>query len=245
MDSHLSSLPLYAQVEASIAADIASGALPVEGQLPPEDRLIAKYGVSRTTLRKAIENLVARRLVEIRRGSGTFVTRPQLRQELTELTGFAEDMIALGKSPSSKLLDKKVVEADEVVAERLRLLKGTSVYRITRLRVADGIAMSFDETYLPLDIGGKVVENDLDAEPIFALLEGKYDVPLLRADYELEATVASEPIASALGIAPGSPVFLIDRTTYSDADRPVDYERLYYRGDLIRFATRLQRRKPA
>jgi len=235
--------PLYAQVETSIASEITHGALPVGSQLPPEDRLMDRYQISRTTLRKAIENLVLRGLLEIRRGKGTFVTEPKLTQELTELTGFAEDMLTFGKHPSARLLDKCVVAADEAVARQLAIAVGTQVYRIERLRLADGVPMSLDVTYLPLDIGEKVVSNDLDAEPIFDLLEIKYALPLLLASYQLEAAIADAIVAARLGVPIGSPIFLIERTSYTEANRPVDYERLYYRGDLIRFSTRLQRRK--
>ncbi|MDM4442874.1 GntR family transcriptional regulator, partial [Klebsiella oxytoca] len=81
---------------AALAAEISAATLPPGSQLPPEDRLIERFSVSRTTVRKAIENLVARGLVEIRCGKGTFVAQPKIIQELTELTGFVEDMQALG-----------------------------------------------------------------------------------------------------------------------------------------------------
>ena len=119
---------------------------------------------------------------------------------------------------------------------------GAQVYRIERVRLADGVAMSFDETYLPLEIGEKVAGDDLEAEPIFALLEGKYDLPLIEAEYQLEAVSADEQVAQALGIETGSPIFLIERTSYGEGQRPVDYEKLHYRGDLIKFTTRLARR---
>ncbi len=234
--------PLYARVEAALAQEIAQGQLESGSQLPPEDQLIARFAVSRTTVRKAIENLVARGLVEIRRGKGTFVTQPKITQALTELTGFAEDMVVLGRKPSSRLLDKQIVQADETVAEHLELIPGTHVYRIERVRLADGIPMSFDETYLPLDIGEKVVSNDLDVEPIFDLLEKKYALPLIEARYQLEAVIADTRVAAALQIEEGAPIFLIERTSYTSDQKPVDYEKLYYRGDSIRFATNLSRR---
>lgn len=238
--------PLYTQVERAMAADIAGGALSPGDQLPPEDRLIGRFGVSRTTIRKAIENLVARGLVEIRRGKGTFVSEPKITQDLTELTGFAEDMVVLGRQPTARLLDKRIVPATKDVARQLEIPLGSQVWRIERVRLADGVAMSFDETYLPLDIGEKIVGNDLDAEPIFALLEDKYEMPLVEARYQLEAVAADGHVGSALGVAAGSPIFLIERTSFTQGQRPIDYEKLYYRGDLIRFATRLARpRKPS
>jgi len=238
----MSPVPLYETVEATLAAGIADGSLPPETQLPPEEGLTERFKVSRTTVRKAIQNLIERGLVEVRRGKGTFVTQPKITQELTELTGFVEDMQALGRSPTARLLDKRIVAADEAVARQLALAPGTLVVRLRRVRLADGVAMSFDETYLPRDIGEKVADNDLEAEPVFALLEEKYNTPLVEAEYKLEAAAADAVAAEALEVPTGSPVFLIERTSYTTGNRPVDYERLHYRGDLIRFVTRLARR---
>src|SRR6516225_9941237 len=237
----MSRSPLYERVESVLAGDIADGSLPPETQLPSEDGLVERFKVSRTTVRKAIQNLAERGLVEVRRGRGTFVTQPRITQELTELTGFVEDVQALGRSPSARLLDKRIVAADEVVAHHLSLAPGALVVRLQRVRLADGVAMSFDETYLPRAIGEKVAENDLEAEPVFALLEGKYGTPLLGAEYKLEATAADPVAAKALQVPARSPIFLIERTSYTTGNRPVDYERLHYRGDLIRFVTRLAR----
>src|SRR5438309_921383 len=237
----MSRLPLYEHVESVLAGDIADGSLPPETQLPPEEGLIERFKVSRATVRKAIQNLIERGLVEVRRGRGTFVTQPKITQELTELTGFVEDMQALGRSPTARLLDKRIVAADETVAHHLALMPGTSVVRLQRVRLADGVAMSFDETFLPRDIGEKVADNDLEAEPVFALLEDRYDTPLVEAEYQLEAAAADPVVAQALQVPARSPIFLIERTSYTMGNRPVDYERLHYRGDLIRFVTRLAR----
>jgi GntR family transcriptional regulator len=193
-------------------------------------------------VRKAIQNLIERGLVEVRRGKGTFVTQPKITQELTKLTGFVEDMLVLGRNPTARLLEKRILAADETVARHLALAPGTLVVRLRRVRFADGVAMSFDETYLPSDIGEKVAENDLEAEPVFALLEEKYDTPLVEAEYKLEAAAADPVAAQALQVPSGCPIFLIERTSYSTGNRPVDFERLHYRGDLIRFVTRLVRR---
>lgn len=234
--------PLYSRVEAVLASEIADGALKVGDQLPTEDSLIARFEVSRITVRRAIQNLVSRGLVEIRRGKGTFVAAPKITQELTELSGFVEDMRALGRRPTARVIGKEIVTADTTVARRLALTKGEHVVRIRRVRLADGVPLSFDETYLPVEIGKRIMTNNLKVEPIFTLLERKYDVPLVEAEYKLEAVAAEAEVAAALRVKQGSPIFRIERTSYSTGNRPVDYERLYYRGDLIRFVTRLARR---
>ncbi|WP_297353159.1 GntR family transcriptional regulator [Paraburkholderia sp.] len=234
--------PLYAQVEAVLAASIADGTYAPGSRLPNEDGLIERFGVSRTTIHKTVQNLIKRGLIEIRRGKGTFVTQPKITQELTELSGFVEDMQALGRRPSARVLDKQVLPASDTVARHLALAAGTLVVRIQRVRLADGVPLSFDETWLPKDLGEKVIGNDLETEPIFALLEQKYDTPLVEAEYRLEATCANETVAQALGVEPGSPIFLIERTSYGAGHQPVDYEQLHYRGDQIQFVTRLARR---
>jgi GntR family transcriptional regulator len=234
--------PLYAQIEAVLAASIADGTLAPGARIPSEDSLIERFGVSRTTVRKTIQNLTTAGLLEIRRGTGTFVATPKITQELTELSGFVEDMHALGRTPTARVVSKELVEATQTVARQLALAVGAPVVRIQRVRLADNVPLSFDETYLPRDIGEKIIENDLETEPIFSLLEQKYHVPLVEAEYRLEAVAADATTAHALGIPAGSPVFRIERTSYSAGHRPVDYEQLHYRGDQIRFVTRLARR---
>ena len=234
---------LYSRVEAVLASEIADGGLKVGDQLPTEDGLIARFEVSRITVRRAIQNLVGRGLVEIRRGKGTFVAAPKITQELTELSGFVEDMHAVGRKPTVRVISKEVVTADATVANHLALTRGQRVVRIRRVRLADGIPLSFDETYLPLEIGTKIITNNLKAEPIFSLLERKYDVPLIEAEYKLEAVAAEAEVAAALRVKQGNPIFRIERTSYSTGNQPVDYEKLYYRGDLVRFVTRLARKR--
>jgi GntR family transcriptional regulator len=239
---HGRAIPLYFQIEQDLASSIASGALAPGSQLPTEEELVRKYGVSRTTVRKAVQELERLGLIEIRRGRGTFVRAEKLAQEFTELTGFVEDMVALGLQPSAKVLGTDPMEADETVARQLRVPIGTEVMQIRRVRIGDGLALSLDETYLPMDLGRKVVENDLEVYPIFSLLERKYDTPLVEADYRIEAVAADPFVAEALGVEERAPILLIERVSYSLDQRPVDYEKLFYRGDKLKLTTRLRRR---
>lgn len=236
--------PLYAQVEDSLVERIVSGLLPPGSQLPPEESLSAEFGVSRTTIRMTVQRLIQHGLIEIRRGKGTFVARPKLTQDLTELTGFVEDMGAHGRTATARVLTKRVIAASDLVAHKLALSAGASVVQILRVRLADDVPLSFDETYLPEKLGRQVMDADLTVEPIFTLLEKHYSTPLLDAEYRLEASAADTATATALRVAVGSPIFLIERTSFSTGGRPVDYEKLHYRGDKIRFRTRLPRRIP-
>lgn len=231
----------HAHVENTLAERIVSGALIPGSRLPTEDSLVAEFGVSRPVIRTTINNLVQRGFIEIQRGGGRIVTRPKITQELTGLTSFVEDMQAVGQNATATVLDHRIVAASETVAHKLSLPVGTIVIRIQRVRLADGMPLSFDETYLPRELGEKVIADDLENEPIFSLLESKYSVPLVEAEYRLESVLADADVAEALQIRPRQPVFLIERTSYSEGHQPVDYEKLHYRGDQIRFVTRLTR----
>src|SRR5215469_1564507 len=116
-----SAIPLYFQIEQELASLIASGALAPGSQLPSEEELVQSYGVSRTTVRKAVQELDRLGLIEIRRGRGTFVRAEKITQEFTELTGFVEDMVAMGLQPSAKVLQTGPMEASETVARQLRV----------------------------------------------------------------------------------------------------------------------------
>src|ERR1700733_12799530 len=177
-----SSMPLHAQLEEALLKRIRDGDLRPGSRLPSEDELAVLYKVSRTTVRTAIQSLIGRGMVEIRRGKGTFTIEPIITQELTALTGFVEDMHALGKVPSAKVLDRRLVAASETVAKQLAVPRGAMVARIQRVRLADGSPLSFDETYLPHGLGVKVMADDLEKQPIFTLLEQKYSTPLLDAE---------------------------------------------------------------
>jgi GntR family transcriptional regulator len=241
--------PLYAQLEEALAARISDGTDRPGAQLPAEDGLVERYGLSRTTVRTAIQNLARRGLVEIRRGTGTFVTEPKMTQELTELSGFVEDMQAQGRHATARVLGRELVPAPVEVARRLEVRTGTRVVRIQRVRLADGVPISLDDTYLPRELGEKIMSDELETQPIFTLLEEKYRTALVEAEYRLEAVTAEPGVAGALGVPVGSAIFLIERTSYGAKRRPVDHEKLYYRGDRVRFVTRLARRaarpKPA
>src|SRR5258708_38592644 len=118
-----------------------------------------------------------------------------MEAEVTKVTGFVEGMKSVGRRATGRVVSQGVVAASARVAERLQLAKGTKVMQIKRVRLADDMPISFDETYLPLPLGKQIVRNDLRLHPIFTLLEEEYGVPLVETDYELEAGVASTACA--------------------------------------------------
>ncbi|GAA1720316.1 GntR family transcriptional regulator [Isoptericola hypogeus] len=232
--------PLYAQVENALVDRIGVDLHPGD-RLPTEDELIEQFGVSRITVRRAIQNLASRRLVVTKQGRGTYVATPRISQPLTELTGFVEDMERQGLHARARVLVVEESPASREVREALSLPLGATVTHIDRVRLAAGVPVSFDRTYLPPDLGRLVAQDDLENEPIFSLLEHRHDTPLVEASYALQASTADPAVARALDVPEGSAVLRIERTSYTTGGRPVDYEILHYRGDPITFTTRLPR----
>lgn len=239
-----SPLPLHYQIRQILRKDIFIKRLCPGAPFPSEKELMRRFDVSRTTVRKAMDDLVVEGLIYRVQGQGTFVRGRQIERELTALTGFVEDMVALGYRPSAKVVKTDQVAADETVAKKLELVPGEKVTYIERVRLANDIPLSFDTTWLPNDIGQQIVQDDLSIYPIYSLLEDKYGVSLGHADYVIEATTAVDYIAQMLQIDDGSPAFRIERTAYTAEGVPIDYEMLYYRGDRIRFSMRLKRKRP-
>ncbi|WP_240945665.1 GntR family transcriptional regulator [Rhodococcus sp. HNM0569] len=233
-------MTLYAQVEAALA-DMIGTHYEVGDRLPSESELTRQFDVSRITVRRAIANLAARGLVDVRHGTGTFVAPPAVTQPLTALTGFVEDMHALGLDATAEVVDVRAVSAPRDVAAALSVAAGSEVFFIERVRRAAGRALSFDQTYLVADLGRRVAQDDLAQTPIFTLLEDKYGVPLVDATYRMRATLADETVAAALDTTVGDAVFRIERTTSTTNGRPVDHEILHYRGDAVTFETTLHR----
>jgi Transcriptional regulators len=236
-----SPVPLHYQIRQQISLAIADGRLVPGDLLPPEEDLAAQGSVSRTTIRQALAALVHEGLIERKRGKGSWVVEPRIDQQLIELTGFVEDMLSRGLEPEARVISMEVVSADIIVAEELGISEGSRVVRIERVRLADRRPILFDVSHLPLEIGQRVINEDLRKRPIFEILEGDLGVALNEADYHIRAVDAQEPIATHLGVGRGTPLLMIERTTYSRDGTPVDFENLYYRADRMTFSLRLKR----
>ena len=241
----VSAVPLYQQLFDILREEIVSGRLQASQRVATEFELMKRFAVSRTTVRQTIARLRKDGLISVHRGKGTFVGHGKIEPELSALTGFVEDMQALGLTASARVIGVKEVKAPDRVAERLRVGAGAPVTKITRIRLAEAVPVSFEYSYLPVGLGRRVAEENLEVSPIFSLFEDKYGIALGEAEYRIEAGGASRVVAEALGVERGSPVLVIERTTYSTDGAPVDFEQMSYRGDRIRYTMRLKRRRNA
>lgn len=235
------SAPLHQVIRGHIQSMLASKAVKPGDQIPTEQEIMAIFSVSRITVRQAIGQLVASGVLVTRRGRGTFVAQPRISHQLKKLTGFVEDMDALGLKATSRVLSVAHVGAGPKEAEKLNVVEGAEITRIERLRLGNNEPLSLDVSVMPADIGKRIASENLAIDPIFSLLENKYGIKLAEADYTIEASLASARIARQLQVQRGSPLLMIERVTFGANKRPIDYETIYYRGDRIRYLTTLKR----
>jgi GntR family transcriptional regulator len=232
---------LQYRVRSFLLDQIRSGKVMPGDRLPTEQELEDRFGVSRITVRNAVSQLEGMGLLFRRAGQGTFVAQPKIEQELSRLTGFVEDMHAIGMTASARVEKIAELQAPAYVALRLGLKVGEKVTYIERVRLGDDEPLSYDVTYLPIGIGRRVARENLIDNPIFDLLERKYGMKLGSAEYTVESTTASRDIARHLHIGPGDPVLLVERTTRDRNGKSIDYEKLHYRGDRFRYRVTVQR----
>ncbi len=236
-----SPLPRYYQLREIMRERIRTGEWKAGDLIPSERELAETYGISRMTARQAITDLVNEGLFYRERGKGTFVSRHKVTQQLLHLTGFTEDIRARGQLPSTRVISAQMLPADEITAERLRIPPQQVLFCLQRLRLADGEPLAIELSQLSFPGCEKLVEEDLEHNSLYRLLETKYGVPLMEAEQDLEAGLAGNEQAQLLKIPVGSAVLFTRRVTYTDRNQPIEYAKAVYCGNKYTFYTHLKR----
>ena len=226
-----SKLPIYHQLYEILRANIVSGEWQPGHMLPPESELIARYRVSRITVRQALEALVNEGLIYRQQGRGTFVARPTVAQGLVRIVSFTEDMRQRGFEPGTKVLAAGLIPAPAEIAEQLDLEPGQELVHLERLRLANGEPMSLEVSYLVHRYCSGILQGDYAASPLREALERTCGIRLVRARQVIRASLASDRMAQLLSVAPRSALLFIERVSYSQHSLPVEFLRIYYRAD--------------
>jgi GntR family transcriptional regulator len=218
---------------------LLAGGFP-DGTLPHETTLAADYRATRNTVREALDLLRAEGLVERLPGVGTVVVAEKYPHGLDRLMGLAETLREHGRV-TNEVRTMGPASAPAPVAERLHVPPGSDVLYIERLRRLDGLPLSLDLTYIPLDIGTALLGADLENTDVFRLLEAITGRPLGHAEITLEAVNADTHSAAVLEAPRGAAVLMLERLTHLDDGRPVDLEFIRFRGDRITMSGLLHR----
>lgn len=232
----------HSQISQWLKDQIVAGAYKINEKLPSENELAEKFGVSRVTVRRALQTLEGEEVIYRCQGLGSFVSDPRTRHSLVRLTDFTEDMVRFGLKAESEVISFKPVIVPDPVAERLMCKSGSKVSRIDRLRLGDGDPVAFDVTWMPLFYSQLLDDYDLKEKTIYKILEEEYQIPIVRGCYQIQAENADKYIAAHLQIDMGSAVLLINRLSYTVKEKPVYYQNRYYRSDKVFYELLMERK---
>lgn len=231
--------PLYQRVAHSLLREMAHGRLRAGDRLPTETELMSAHGVSRVTIRHALEVLRQRGLVERFAGRGSFVSRPRDASVWTLQT--VEDVARAGAETDVRVLSWRLVRVPPVVEEKLPGL-GRTAYRLRGIRRANHAPLYYEEIYVPVDVGRRLSPDDLARTTILELIEAKVGIPLMRGVEEISAAVADRALARCLAVPAAAPVLILDLVYFGPGDRAVVYVKAWYRADRFTRRNELRRR---
>lgn len=234
-----SPMPLYHQLEKVIHDRIVEEEA-IGTMLPAEKNLMDIFGVSRATVKKALENLVGKGLLQRRRAVGTRVIRQEITETLARLSSYTEEMEGKGLEVRTEVLELTVRVPDDVVRERLRLKEREKTLYLRRLRgTSEVFPFVLLESELPHSLGIDLNEDFTGS--LYRILERKYKTPIRWADEEIRARDATSEEAKCLGIKAGDSVLVMERLAHTWDDRPVEVVRGVYRPEHYKFSIRLWR----
>ena len=229
-------IPLYFQIAQRIEKAILNGDLPAGSRLENEVSLGERLGLSRPTVRRAIQDLVDKGLLVRRRGIGTQVVHGQVTRGV-ELTSLYEDLSRSGQKPSTKILEYKVTKADSKMAEKLGVEIGSEVLYMRRLRAADNVAVSIMENWLPAEFID-ITEAELNEHGLYQILRAR-GVTIRVAKQKIGARKASAQESTDLAIEKNASLLTMDRTAYDNSGRAIEFGHHCYRPDLYSFEVTL------
>jgi GntR family transcriptional regulator len=209
--------------------------------IPSERQLSVDLGVSRLTVRAALDELVREGYLDRRRGSGTYVREPKIAQELT-MTSFSEDMQLRGMRPGSRTLSLETTLAGAYLGRCLHVSPSERILVAKRLRLADDETMAIETLHVPELLVPGLSRADFDETSFYELLTGRYGIEIVGGTQTIEPTVTNEEESEALGVPLHSPAFQFERTTRAADGSIVEFVRSIYRGDRYRLVTELSRK---
>ncbi len=217
--------------------DLAPGAV-----LPGEIRLADQHGVSRVTVRRALEVLAHEGLIERRAGSGTVVTGAALQGPAiaVDFATLMPQLVQMGQQTTARLLTYAYIPAPAAVAEALHLPEGARVQRAVRVRLMNGAPFSYLTTHVPEDIAQNFSETDLASTPLFRLLE-RSGVQVDHASQSISASLAAPEVADALEVSAGAALIALTRVVFEASGRGVEHLAALYRPDRFRVEMVLNR----
>lgn len=231
-----SPIPLYFQVAQELEKAITTGQLGPGAKLPNEISLADQFGLSRPTMRRAIQELVDKGLLVRKRGVGTQVVHGEVSRPV-ELTSLFDDLSRDGAAPRTTLLAREVIPADEQMAQHLDIPVGKALLHLRRLRFANGEPLAIMENFLPEDLAD-LPEKDLEDRGLYQMMRSR-GIHIRVAKQRIGARTGTTEECRLLSERRGSPLLTMDRSTYDDSGRTVEWGHHVYRASQYSFAVTL------
>ena len=230
---------LHQRIATTISDEIAAGRLRPADRLPSEAHLSRQFGVSRATVRTALQTLAREGLVETQPGRGTFVTTA-VSEEPDELMSFTAMGQQSGLTATAKVLTQEIVPASIEDAELFGIAPGSDLFVLKRLRLLDGVAVSIDRSRIRSALAPALMGVDFRTESLYEALDSSGAAPV-RADYAVRAVAADKSQARLLGVVVGSPLLHATTKGHSRTGQIIELGDMAYRGDRYRFRATLRR----
>ena len=224
------STPLHVGVRIALAEAIQRGDFKPGQKLPSERELQGQLGISRATIRQALNDLAGSGLIYTRSGKGTYVAQLRIATSLISRESFSGKMRRLGYVPTTRLLEMKVEPAYGIIADDLQLPQGAQVIRIRRLRLADGIPLGIQKSHLPYDLCFELLNKDFSHASIFDSL-AELGLSPHSASQLVKASLPTKEEKGYLAIAATDPVMRIQWSTFLESGKPIEAAYQTYRGD--------------
>ena len=225
--------PIYIQIHNKIKQEIEANRWAVGDRIPSERDLAVQFGVSRMTLRQAIQTLVEEGILERHIGSGTYIARKKVQEKMSGVTSFTELTEAQGKTPSSKTVSYLVTAPSLSESEHLKLKPGQKVLRMERIRYADEVPICFEVATLPYDLIKDYARKQITNSLYGTLQENGLTIG--HAQQTVSSMLASEKIAEYLDLKRGSAILRLRQITRLWDGRPFEYVRTQYAGERFEF----------
>ena len=239
---HDSPIPYYVQVKEALQESIEQGQWQPGEQLPGDMEFCRMFDVSRTVIRQALSEMVHEGFVIRRKGRGTFVAEPKIRESLVQkLTGFYQDMAERGHQPTSQVLKQEIVPASAKIADHLEIEPGAPAIEIERLRFVQDEPIVLVTTFLPETLCPELIREDWSHQSLYAYLEERYGLVIARGRRTVQAVPANEYEALHLQVSKGSPLILLDSVSYLEDGTPLEFYHALHRGDRSQFEVELVR----
>lgn len=233
--------PLYLQVESTLKEMIEESVYSTGEQIPSERELSEQLGVSRMTVRKAVENLTRHGFLERRSTNGTYVRQPKVRRHVGKdvAVGLTQLLAEEGSVAGSKLLRFEEMRAPLKVAEKLNIHVGERLIMLQRLRTLNGQPFCVETSFLPRDIVPDLSRADLEtsAASLYSILLGRYKIRLSHNNETLKLSYATSEEAYLLSLKEGDPVLLLRVVVLDENDRAVEYLKSVNNPDLVMFSS--------